>query len=393
LAIPQSRGWHVCQNIEQPDWVAADRAYSYGITWGDFDNDGWPDLFVPVIANGTHLLYRNLGGGRFARVTTGSIAADGEANSGKWVDYNNDGHLDLFVVHGLNPGKTNALHRNNGDGTFTAMPGDIVGPIVTDVGMYAGSSWGDYDNDGHLDLMVTNNDRNPGGGPNFLYHNNGDGSFTRIRSGSPGNDAGAASTFCTWADYDEDGFLDLFVARSVFVEFTNLLYRNNGNSNHWLKVKLTGTVSNRQAIGAKVRVKATIRGKTFWQMREVSSGPAFSQTPLTAHFGLGDAATVDTLRIEWPSGFVQEFRNVPARQTLSVTEPPRLSASVNSGIPVLALKGGRGFSYSVEASTDLRSWELVETLVVQDISGMARISLRDWPGINHRFFRARQSLP
>ncbi|MBI4661010.1 MAG: CRTAC1 family protein, partial [Verrucomicrobia bacterium] len=345
---------------------AADRAYSYGITWGDFDGDGWPDLFVPVMVNGTHLLYRNLGGGRFARVTSGSIAADREANFGTWVDYNNDGHLDLYVVHGLVPGKTNALHRNHGDGTFTAMPGDVVGPIVTDVGMYASSSWGDYDNDGYLDVIVTNNDRNPGGGPNFFYHNNSDGSFTRVLSGSPANDAGAASTFCTWADYDEDGFLDLFVARSVFVQFTNLLYRNNGNSNHWIKVKLTGTVSNRSAIGAKVRVKATIRGKTFWQLREISSGPAFSQTPLTAHFGLGDATRIETLRIEWPSGTVQEFHDLAAKQVLTITEPPRLQAlgRLADGSFQLSLTGGLGMSYNVESSTNLARWTQWTSLTI-----------------------------
>jgi len=231
--------------------------------------------------------------------------------------------------------------------------------------------WGDFDNDGHLDLFVVHG-LNPGK-TNAVHHNNGDGSFTGVRSGSPANDAGAASTFCTWADYDEDGFLDLFVARSVFVQFTNLLYRNNGNSNHWLKVRLTGTVSNRQTIGAKVRVKATIRGKTFWQLREISSGPAFSQTPLTAHFGLGDATTVETLRIEWPSGLVQEFHNVPANQSQTVVERPRLQIGVSGGRSEVFLRGGRGLRYQIEVSTNLTIWSSTGAFTVTNLNGLVQI--------------------
>jgi hypothetical protein len=119
--------------------------------------------------------------------------------------------------------------------------------------------------------------------------------------------------FCgsAWGDYDNDGFLDLFVCNGfVRASQNNLLYRNNGNSNAWLNFRLVGTVSNRSAIGAKVRLKATIHGRTFWQMREISGGSGFlCQNDMRANFGLGDATNADLVRIEWPSGTVREFQN------------------------------------------------------------------------------------
>ncbi len=105
-----------------------------------------------------------------------------------------------------------------------------------------------------------------------------------------------------------------------------------------------GTVSNRSAIGAKVRAKATIGGKTFWQMREINTGDGFSAGPLDAHFGLGDGTNVDTLRIEWPSGVVQEFQNVAPKQILTITEPPRLLATSTGSATQFSLKGGRGYT-------------------------------------------------
>jgi hypothetical protein len=131
----------------------------------------------------------------------------------------------------------------------------------------------------------------------------------------------------TWVDVDNDGFLDLFVTRNSGGPISNLLYHNGGNSNAWLKVKLVGTVSNRSAVGAKVHVRATVGGKTLWQLRQIDAGGGWNVVPLVAHFGLGDATNVDTLRIEWPSGTVQEFANITPRQTLTITEPPRLLAS------------------------------------------------------------------
>jgi hypothetical protein len=151
---------------------------------------------------------------------------------------------------------------------------------------------------------------------------------------------------------------------------------------------LVGTVSNRSAIGAKVRVKATIGGKTFWQMREINTGDGFSAGPLDAHFGLGNATNIDTLRIEWPSGIVQEFQNVAPKQILTITEPPRLLASTTNGVPQFSLKGGRFMQYDIQASSDLMAWSPVSTVTITNLSGTAQIIDPGAPGSDHRFYRA-----
>src|SRR6266498_4047104 len=166
------------------------------------------------------------------------------------VDYNNDGLPDLFVGDGDTV--PNFLYRNEGDGTFTKITtGDLISS--TD----RSPQWGDYDNDGFLDLFLCRY-----GPDNLLFHNNADGTFTRVTTGSLVHDGGN-SLHGGWGDYDNDGFLDLFVVND---QQNNFLYRNNGNSNQWLKVKLVGTVSNRSAIGAKVRVQAKIGGEEMWQL-------------------------------------------------------------------------------------------------------------------------------
>src|SRR5262249_741319 len=149
------------------------------------------------------------------------------------------------------------------------------GSIVADGGSFC--TWGDYDNDGFLDVFVTTIN----GDGSFLYHNNGNGTFTRVLSGSPPNDKRPAYG-CAWGDYDNDGFLDLFVACGGHSVSTNLLYRNNGNSNAWVKIRLVGVASNRSGVGAKVRVRATIWGRDVSQSREIA-GNQFSASPLETH--------------------------------------------------------------------------------------------------------------
>ena len=300
----------------------ADDVNGWGASWCDYDNDGFMDLFVTHEGvNVVNVLFHNNRDGTFTRVLSNSVATDVWAKGaqvGAWGDYDNDGFPDLFVTGDQD--KLNRLYHNNGDGTFTTLTN---GPWATTTGSgNLGCAWGDYDNDGYLDLFVTHRNATQ-----TLFHNNGDGTFTQITSGDPVNDGGGNEiSSCGWVDYDNDGFLDLFVSRNNFSlpSISNLLYHNNGNSNAWLKVNLVGTVSNRSAIGAKVRLRATIGGKTFWQMREITGGGGRWQQPLLAHFGLGDATNVDTLRIEWPSGTVQEFYNVAPRQHLTYTEPVRL---------------------------------------------------------------------
>ncbi len=360
--------------------------------FSDYDKDGFADLLI--IANDLarpNLLYHNNRNGTFSRVLTNAIAEDiwtggGARNGGAWGDYDNDGLPDLFLTAG--PDTENCLYHNEGNGAFTKITSAPMLPHQAGA-QSTGCAWGDYDNDGYLDLFVSSVH-----GRNQLFHNNGDGTFTEILSGAPQDD-GRTNTWyfgVSWVDYDNDGFLDLFVAGGDTDQGPgkNVLYHNDGNTNSWLEIKCLGTVSNRSAIGAKVRARATIGGKTFWQMREVTANFGYSSSPLVAHFGLGNAPNVEMLRIEWPSGIVQEIAGVAARQVLTVTEPPRLSANVTNGVPLLTLKGGRGFHYRIEASEDVRVWTSLGDLTITNLNGTVSLTDENAPGFAHRFYRAAQ---
>ena len=288
--------------------IVNDGGFSVGCAWADYDNDGDLDLFVSNLA-GTNFLYRNDGGGNFTKITTGNIVTDPSSGVGcAWGDYDDDGFPDLFIANGgdLN----NSLYHNNGDGTFTKI---TTGNIVNAGGFSVGCAWADYDNDGFLDLVVANRLGNE-----FLYHNNGDGTFTRMTS-SVVEHGGGNSNGVAWGDYNDDGFLDLFVT-NWNVE-NNFLYLNNGNANAWIKIKCVGTLSNRSGVGAKVKVRALIGGSLRWQNRQIGGFDAFGSTELNAHFGLGDATTINRVQVEWPSGVVQTLENVGINQTLTVAEP------------------------------------------------------------------------
>jgi hypothetical protein len=423
--------------------IISDHTFSGSTAWGDYDNDGFLDVFV---ANGTfqgdlkNFLYHNEGNGRFTKVTAGSLFDTSQTSwSGVWVDYDDDGRLDLFVTNDLlndNPqgednqlfhndgpagftlmtsaqtkiplhdgghsrgcawgdydndgridlfvaGHTNLLYHNNGDGSFQKI---ITGQIVTDptTTESIGCTWVDYDNDGYLDLFVVNVSDN-----NFLYHNNGNGTFTRVNSGSLVNDVPTLSHIdAAWADYDNDGFMDVVI---VADGGKNSLFHNNGinngNTNHWINLRLVGTASNRQALGAKVRLKATIGGKSFWQRRDIGAFTSQEgQSDLRASFGLGDATNVDTVRIEWPSGTVQELHNLGTKQFLTVTEPARLKGGIIGGQYQLVLNGGVGFTYGVQASTNLVDWTSFTNLVATNMT-MPVMSLEVGQA-PERYFRA-----
>ena len=370
--------------------ITTDVGVGYGAVWADYDNDGFMDLLVVNLQNNSRsFLYHNNGNRSFTRILTNTIATDawpGGAQAAAWGDYDNDGRLDLFVTD--SNGTRNRLYHNNGNGAFTNVA-PAIAPMVTGPGggSACGAVWGDYDNDGYLDLFVTY----AYGPSNAIYHNNGDGSFTQVLTGAPVNFS--TSQFAcfspTWADYDNDGFLDLFITRYPNAgTISNLLYHNDGNNNAWLKVKLVGTVSNRSAVGAKVRVQATIGGKTFWQLRQIDTGGGWNVVPLVAHFGLGDATKVDTLRIEWPSGAVQEFQNVTPKQTLTITEPPRLLAGSTNGVPQFLLKGGRNLQYDIQASTNLQTWVTIDTMIITNLNGTVQIADTNAPTAGGRFYRA-----
>ena len=309
-----------------------------GSSWCDYDADGYPDLCVAEYG-GTRL-YHNEGGGSFSRVTTGPVVTDSRFSMGcAWGDYDNDGWPDLFVTR--TESRSNALYKNNGDGTFTLLSTSPVAAPKT--ASSSGGIWGDYDNDGYLDLFVGNGYGSEPGEKSFLFLNDRAGGFTRILTGSPANDRFPASG-SAWGDYDDDGFLDLAVVNTHWDSHT-FLYRNRRNGNHWLKVDLVGTASNRSAIGAKVRVKATLWGRSVWQLREVSGGSGYaSQGDLRPNFGLGDATVAEVIRVEWPSGNVQEYTDQSVDRLMKITEvaritPARPTASLGGSVTLRSVSG------------------------------------------------------
>ena len=312
-------------------------ASTYAASFCDVDNDGDLDLYVANY-KGANFLYRNDGTGRLVPVTAGSLPGNSATVCALWGDFNNDGLFDLFTTSGGGP---QTLHLNRGNWKFE----DVT--VASGLALN-GTCWsptaGDYDNDGNLDLYVP-----VYYGKDVLYHNNGDGTFSRVDVGSPLTEG--TSDEAVWVDYNNDGFLDLFKACGDLSLEVNLLYRNSlpaaGNTNHWLKIQLRGTVSNRSAIGARVGVRATIRGHETWQVRQIMStgfgGGAMGG--LIAHFGLGDATNVDLVRIEWPSGNVQELSDLSPDQVLKITEavlitPAIPSSSLGGSVTLASAAGG-----------------------------------------------------
>ncbi len=354
-----------------------------GCAWGDYDNDGLVDLAIAGGAGrgGRNRLFHNDGNGQF-RPLTNNVTAETAGTTCAWGDYNNDGFLDLFVG---NNATGNSLFRNNGDGTFTKVVNDS---ITQDTPRNAPDcAWADFDNDGWLDLLVLN----AGLGsptPPYLYHNNGDGTFSKVTTGklvTTGVDGSGGG--CAWADYDHDGFPDLFQA-NYFNGLKNFLWHNDGNSNAWLSIHCEGRVSNRAAIGAKVRVRARLGGRDVWQMREISGGHGFaSQNDLTALFGLGEATQADVIRIEWPSGIVQTLTDVAARQFLEVKEPSLLlPAGAKPSEGALILRGGKGLSYQIQTSADLRNWE--NATILTNLSGTVQFQAPGSSDLPGKFVRA-----
>ena len=308
--------------------IATDVKKTYGASWCDYDNDGDPDLFIANNGMDGNDLYRNDGDGSFTSMTGSMLSLDsGYCQSNSWADYDNDGHMDLYVgninLWGNDSGVP-FLYHNDGDGTFTKVLGHNLhlndSPVKQGV-------WGDYDNDGDLDIFITPFNK---GNPTFIEGNlfeNIDGStFTKITDGVIAGDTQVVSS-AVWGDYDRDGDLDLYTCRydptykNNPIYSKNRLYRNNGNGNNWITIKPVGTSSNRSAIGTRIRLKANIGGSPVWQMRDIVSQTASrAQPPMEAHFGLGDATTIDSILIEWPSGIMQTVTDVAVNQFLILEE-------------------------------------------------------------------------
>jgi len=302
------------------DVTTGNAAYTVA-NWSDFDLDGDMDLFIgsgEISAPSKDHIYLNqlteTGSPDLVRQDQGTLFGDlRDGQLWNWIDFDNDGDLDGFVTNYLTA-QPNDFYRNDGNGSFTKLTTDDLGgaDMVSAPGNWLNNIWGDFDNDGDLDAYVSND-----GADDRYYRNNGDGTFTSLQMPflATGGARGAAA-----GDYDNDGDLDLFIG--AVTAAGKGLYRNeDGNANNWASFTLVGTVSNRSAIGARVRLKATLGGKAVWQLRELSSQNSFcGMNSPRIHFGLADAQRIDSVLIEWPSGLVEAYENLEVNMFCTITE-------------------------------------------------------------------------
>lgn len=284
-----------------------------GAAWGDYDNDGLIDVFIPVggvSGNNYNLLFKNLGNFNFRRISQGVLVNE-SANSTAacWGDYDNDGDVDLFVSNASN--ENNCLYQNLGKGQFQKM--NIPG-ITNDNGHSHGCNWIDVDNDGWLDLYVNNNV----GQQQFLYINQRNGTFTKVSADPLVNIQGEYINN-VWGDFNMDGFPDVLVSNAS--RKGNRLFYGTPNDNHWLAIRLKGIESNKSGIGTRVKYKIKVRGKSTWISRSLIPNGGFGSynTPIL-HLGLGDENQVDSLVLQWPSGIVQTITKIKADQYVMVEE-------------------------------------------------------------------------
>ena len=315
----------------------------------DINNDGNLDAFVChdvapnvyYLNNGQGILNYNQGG-------MGDVATGGNYGS-IWVDYDNDRDMDLFIAKcrgGNTDAKYNELHRNNGDGTFTdvSIPSNLRDPIQA-----WSSAWGDYDNDGDMDIVIIANSHDDGG--HKIMRNNNDGTFTNITAGSAFDNNTSTGIEVVTHDFDNDGYLDIMTANSIYknnqnFNFTqynppitqgpvgdlnndgfldilgNFVNLNKGNNNNWIKINTVGVQSNRNGIGARIEITSSLGT----QIRDIRSGDGFKfMSSLTAHFGLGSDTAITQMTIYWPSGTVDTINNPAINQTHTIVEGSTLS--------------------------------------------------------------------
>ncbi len=304
--------------------------YSITAVSYDFDNDGWPDIYVAVDSQPS-ILFQNNHDGTFTDIAVGAGCAysdGGHEQAGMGVavaDYDCDGWFDIFKTNFADD--TSNLYHNNGDGTFS----DVAFPA----GFGANQqyvAWGcgfiDYDNDGWQDLLQINGHVYPEidsyhfgqsfKNPRLVYRNLGNGRFKDVSAEmGPGISEHFSSRGAAFGDYDNDGGMDALILNMN--DPPSLLQNVAGSSRgNWIKLKLIGTHCNRTAIGARVRVTT---GK-HTQMDEVHSGTSvMSQSDLRLHFGLGSAQSVDVLEVKWPTTQkIERFTQVKANQILTLRE-------------------------------------------------------------------------
>jgi hypothetical protein len=317
----KNRGDGTFEDVTEKAGLLTDDGRAMGVAASDVDDDGLQDLFI---ANDgmENYLYRNTGEGTFTNIalrTGTAFGQNGEATSAmgpEFGDYDLDGRMDLLVPD-MGYG---CLYRNTDRGFFEEKSAEVG--LARALGQY--TSWSgnfaDFDNDGWLDIFIANGDAHHlEAEEDLLLLNDGGRKFVdvSVKSGEDFQAKGVGRGSAV-ADIDDDGDLDLLVLN---LNGAPRLYRNEGgNQGHWLMIRTIGVSSNRDGIGARIRV--TAGGRT--QTRDIRSSSGYlSQSDPRAHFGLGPAAVAEKVEIRWPSGLTQTLTDVKANQVLVVTEPDR----------------------------------------------------------------------
>ncbi len=319
----------------------SNRALTKGAAWGDFNDDGYPDLYVSNF-QGANRMYRNDGDGKFTDVAS-ALGVDGPYHSySAWFwDVDNDGALDLLVnsyrtpqtsvpdvwyyaadlLGYEHPAEKLALFKGDGGGSFVDVAAEYG---VARVSLATGANFGDLDNDGWLDFYLGTG--YPGFEalfPNLMYRNQGGTGFVDVTyAGGFGHlQRGQGVAF---ADYDNDGDQDVFERMGGLLpgdEVVDALYRNPGFDNNWLTLDLRSPQSNRFAVGAKITAQIVDGGVSRTLTRVVGQGGSFGANPLRVHLGLGGATRVDRLHVVWPATRqMQTFTNLTANEHLLIQE-------------------------------------------------------------------------
>jgi len=333
-----SRGDGTFEEVSKKAGVSdPDKYYGLGATWGDYDNDGWPDLFVGDDATPNHLYHNNHDGTFTDNAMVGGIAMNSEGQAlgsmgVTWGDYDHSGRLSMFITEFAD--QPNTLYRNEGSRGFedVAMQSRLGQVSLPLVGW--GTSFFDADNDGWLDLFVVNGhvypqmDNVKGSAayaePMLLHRNLRNGTFEDVSKPTGLAEMPLKSRRgAAFGDIANNGNVDVVVLNVG--ELPSLLLNTNQSSNHRVLFHLIGTKSNRAAIGARVTIHAA-RATQFDEVR--SGGSYLSQNDLRLHFGLSAAPKIDLVEVRWPTGKIESFKDVAADKIYTIVEGQGIKEAV-----------------------------------------------------------------